>query len=151
MEFYHLKGPIIDSTSEISITDYDHDHDDYYGDGYTFFRSTLSKLKISEVNNIVDYIDEDFFVVSIQSDYGYSFTGHLSKKVEKFNNDQFSLKSLNLSPIINTALLKTLSYNKKKITNSPKDGFENHYLKVFIIKKENSKNINIIHKSSVVF
>ena len=35
-----LKAPLIDLSSELSITDYD--QNDYYGDGYTFFRSPLN-------------------------------------------------------------------------------------------------------------
>tara|TARA_E500000331_G_scaffold119464_1_gene116643 strand:+ start:1453 stop:2064 length:612 start_codon:yes stop_codon:yes gene_type:complete len=144
-----FKGPFIDSSSELSITDYD--QDDYYGDGYTFLRTPLNKLKILEKKNIIDHFDEDLFIVSIQSDYGSSFTSKLSKKNQKFDNDQFSINSLNLHPIINTSLLKTLSYKKKKLPNSSKHGFENHDLKVFIVEKNKSNHINVIDKSSVIF
>jgi len=144
-----FKGPFIDPSSELSITDYD--QDDYYSDGYTFFRSPLNKLKVLEKKNIIDLFDEDLFIVSIQSDYGSSFTGKLSKKIEKFDNDQFSINSLNLYPIINTSLLKTLSYKEKILPNSSKHGFENHDLKVFIVEKNKSNHINVIDKSSVIF
>ena len=144
-----FKGPFIDPSSELSITDYD--QDDYYGDGYTFFRSPLNKLKVLEKKNIIDLFDEDLFIVSIQSDYGSSFTGKLSQKIKKFDNDQFSINIINLHPIINTSILKNLTYDKKIIINSSKHGFENHDLKVFILKKNKYKKISIIDKSSVIF
>tara|TARA_B100000575_G_C23002526_1_gene577628 strand:+ start:407 stop:1015 length:609 start_codon:yes stop_codon:yes gene_type:complete len=144
-----FKGPLIDSTSELSITDYD--KNDYYGDGYTFFRSPLNKLTIFEKTNFIDLFDEDLFIVSIQSDYGSSFTGNLSEKVDNFNIKKFSVDLINLSPILNTSLLQSLNYNNKKIINSTKHGFENHDLKVFIIKKNSINGINVIDKSSVIF
>ena len=144
-----LKAPLIDLSSELSITDYD--QNDYYGDGYTFFRSPLNELNILENNNFIDLFDEDLFILSIQSDYGSSFTGNLPQKVDKFDNKELSINSINLNPIINISLLESLNYNKKKIKNSTKHGSENHDLKVFVIKKNIFNAINIIDKSSVIF
>ncbi len=144
-----LKAPLIDLSSELSITDYD--QNDYYGDGYTFFRSPLNELNILEKNNFIDLFDEDLFILSIQSDYGSSFAGNLPQKVDKFDNKELSINSINLNPIINISLLESLNYNKKKIINSTKYGSENHDLKVFVIKKNILNAINIIDKSSVIF
>lgn len=144
-----LKAPLIDLSSELSITDYD--QNDYYGDGYTFFRSPLNELNILEKNNFIDLFDEDLFILSIQSDYGSSFAGNLPQKVDKFDNKELSINSINLNPIINISLLESLNYNKKKIKNSTKYGSENHDLKVFVIKKNIFNAINIIDKSSVIF
>lgn len=107
-----LKAPLIDLSSELSITDYD--QNDYYGDGYTFFRSPLNELNILEKNNFIDLFDEDLFILSIQSDYGSSFAGNLPQKVDKFDNKELSINSINLNPIINISLLESLNYNKKK-------------------------------------
>tara|TARA_A100001037_G_scaffold77985_2_gene69907 strand:- start:6757 stop:7365 length:609 start_codon:yes stop_codon:yes gene_type:complete len=144
-----LKAPLIDLSSELSITDYD--QNDYYGDGYTFFRSPLNELNILEKNNFIDLFDEDLFILSIQSDYGSSFAGNLPQKVDKFDNKELSINSINLNPIINISLLESLNYNKKKIINSTNYGSENHDLKVFVIKKNILNAINIIDKSSVIF
>ena len=144
-----LKAPLIDLSSELSITDYD--QNDYYGDGYTFFRSPLNELNILEKNNFIDLFDEDLFILSIQSDYGSSFAGNLPQKVDKFDNKELSINSINLNPIINISLLESLNYNKKKIINSTKYGSENHDLKVFVIKKNIFNAFNIIDKSSVIF
>ena len=75
----------------------------------------------------------------------------MPQKVDKFDNKELSINSINLNPIINISLLESLNYNKKKIKNSTKHGSENHDLKVFVIKKNIFNAINIIDKSSVIF
>ena len=82
-----LKAPLIDFSSELSITDYD--QNDYYSDGYTFFRSPLNELNILEKNNFIDLFDEDLFILSIQSDYGSSFAGNLPQKVKNVPDELF--------------------------------------------------------------
>ena len=145
-----LKAPLIDITSELSITEYD--SEDYYADGYTFIRVPLNQVKVYKKKSILDYFDEDFFVMSIQSDYGSSFTGSLKKSNnEKLIIDNFSVESIDFSPMLNQNILSNLYYHDKKLINFNKHGYDNHQLKVLIVKKNKSNEYDIIDKSSVVF
>ena len=87
---YQNTLPLIDSICEIHITSFENDN--YYDDGYTFFRSNLDELncKNEDFKIPIEMLKNDYFLLNIKSGYGAGF----ETEIMDLNYENFETEAL---------------------------------------------------------
>ena len=87
---YQNTLPLIDSICEIHITSFENDN--YYDDGYTFFRSNLDELncKNEDFKIPIEVLKNDYFLLNIKSGYGAGF----ETEIIDLNYENFETEAL---------------------------------------------------------
>ena len=111
---YQNTLPIIDSDCEIHVTSFENDN--YYDDGYTFFRSNLNELnsKDEDLKIPLELFKNDYFLLDIKYGYGAGF----ETEIMDLNYENFEAEKLKI--------LKTKIFgNQKNIVQSLKLNYLN--------------------------
>ena len=87
---YQNTLPVIDSNCEIHITSFENDN--YYDDGYTFFRSNLDELdcKNKDFKIPLELFKNDYFFLNIKYGYGAGF----ETEIMDLNYENFETENL---------------------------------------------------------
>lgn len=89
--------PIIEQNSELQITSFENDN--YYDDGYTFFRSTLSDIANKDVNLKIslDAEGEKYIIIILKYGYGAGFeTELMDLDYRNFENNELQYNATKL-------------------------------------------------------
>ena len=100
---FKLSFPMITQDAEIIITSFA--EDDYYSDGYSFFRERLNLItdKASDYNGI-DI--NDYGLIKQSNYYGCSFEADLKDyNYQTFNKDKIDIETIQI-PILNKTFIK---------------------------------------------
>ena len=103
--------PVIDDSLELQVSSFDNDN--YYDDGYTFFRSNLDNIGHQDKNItiLLEKIDIEYFLIKLNYGYGAGFeTEIIDLDYKSFETDKLNFKSTFLFEKYNR-VLHSLSLN----------------------------------------
>ena len=149
--------PVIDSDCEISVTSFENDN--YYDDGYTFFRSNLNKLN-SEGEDLkipLELFKNDYFLLDIKYGYGAGFeTEIMDLNYENFEAEKLKIlktkifgnqKNIVQSLKLNYLNLVDLGRNKFDFSKTQSFIFNNKYDEAYLLsEKKLSNQVEVIMK-----
>ena len=132
---YQNTFPIIDSDCEIHVTSFENDN--YYDDGYTFFRSNLNELnsKDEELKIPLVSFKNDYFLLDIKYGYGAGFeTEIIDLNYENFETEK--LKILKTKIFGNQKnIVKSLKLNYLNLEDLGRNKYDFSKTQSFIFKK----------------
>ena len=132
---YQNTLPIIDSNCEIHVTSFENDN--YYDDGYTFFRSNLNELnsKDEDLKIPLELFKNDYFLLDIKYGYGAGFeTEIMDLNYENFEAEK--LKILKTKIFGNQKnIVQSLKLNYLKLEDLGRNKFDFSKTQSFILKK----------------
>ena len=147
---YQNTLPIIDSDCEIHVTSFENEN--YYDDGYTFFRSNLNELnsKDEDLKIPLKFFKNDYFVLDIKYGYGAGFETEIIDlnyenfeteklkilKTKTFGNQKNIIKSLKL----NYLKLEDLGRNKFDFSKTQSFIFNNKYDETYLLSEKKLSN-----------
>ncbi|OUV02166.1 MAG: hypothetical protein CBC40_06790 [bacterium TMED80] len=105
---YKSTLPIIEQNSELQVTSFENDN--YYDDGYTFLRSTLSDITSKDVNLKIslDAEGEKFIIIILKYGYGAAFeTELMDLDYRSFENNELQNNATKLFDGANKVITST--------------------------------------------
>ena len=138
---FKLSFPMITQDAEMIITSFA--EDDYYSDGYSFFRERLNLItdKASDYNGI-DINDYGLIKQSIY--YGCSFEADLKGyNYQTFNKDKIDIETIQI-PILDKTFIRSIFYSNQKIENTSRSKVQHIKNKSILFKKNNE-----LHEKSI--
>tara|TARA_B100001248_G_scaffold251974_1_gene227629 strand:- start:143 stop:733 length:591 start_codon:yes stop_codon:yes gene_type:complete len=138
---FELSFPMVTQDAEIIITSFA--EQDYYNDGYSFFRERLDLItdKASDYNEI-DINDYGLIKLSIY--YGCSFEADLKDyNYQTFNKDKIDIETIQI-PIIDKTFIKSIFYSNQRIKNTSRSKIQHIKNKSILFKKNNELNEKFI-------
>ena len=154
---YQNTLPVIDSDCEISVTSFENDN--YYDDGYTFFRSNLNKLnsKDEDLKIPLELFKNDYFLLDIKYGYGAGFeTEIMDLNYENFEAEKLKIlktkifgnqKNIVQSLKLNYLNLVDLGRNKFDFSKTQSFIFNNKYDEAYLLsEKKLSNQVEVIMK-----
>jgi len=139
--------PIIDSSCEIHVTSFENDN--YYDDGYTFFRSNLDELKCENENLKIplELFGNDYFLLNIKYGYGTGF----ETEIMDLNYENFETKNLEIFKTkisgIQHSIVQSLKLNYLNLEDLGRDKFDFSNTQSFLLKNTYGKKYFIPHKT----
>ena len=131
---YQNTLPIIDSNCEIHVTSFENDN--YYDDGYTFFRSNLDELTIKneELKIPLEALKNDYFLLDIKYGYGAGFeTEIIDLSYENFETEE--IKILKTKIFGNQKnIIQSLKLNYLNLEDLRRNKFDFTKTQTFILK-----------------
>ena len=128
--------PIIDLNCEIHVTSFENDN--YYDDGYTFFRSNLDELysKNGDLKIPLDLYKNNYFLLDIKYGYGAGFeTEIIDLSYENFETEK--LKILKTKIFGNQKnIVQSLKLNYLNLEDLGRNKFDFSKTQTFIFKKK---------------
>ena len=131
--------PIIDENLELQVSSFDNDN--YYDDGYTFFRSNLDNIghQDKDITISLEKINIEYFLIKLNYGYGAGFeTEIIDLDYKSFETDKLNFNSTYLFEKLNQAL-HTLSLNYLNLEDLGRNKYE--VLKTELILVQNHLNI----------
>jgi len=136
---YNTRGLKIDKESQLIITGFD--NDDYYGEGYSFYRSKIKKINVSN-HTYAEFGWDGLILITFEYEFGLF-------KQYKINSNMDSFKSHQLDIITTTILAKPImkivnemNYQGQKLKDKDDFGFEKKSLYSLIVKPKKSLFFN---------
>tara|TARA_E500000178_G_scaffold238278_1_gene234776 strand:- start:221 stop:865 length:645 start_codon:yes stop_codon:yes gene_type:complete len=150
-----IESPLLISNSELQITYFD--EDDYYHDGYTFYRSNPKKLKKTESELVFELPESEYLIINTGIFYGNCFETDLKdESYEFFTPEDIFLDSVKVSwsdkRYINKIFFKDL-----ELINNKKRKEQIIQLTTMIIKPELNhsslkvNDMNLIQRSDKIY
>ena len=139
-----IESPLLISNSELQVTYFD--EDDYYHDGYTFYRSNPRELKKTESELVFELPESEYLIINTGIFYGNCFETDLKgESYEFFRPEDISLNCVKVSwsdkKYINKVFFKDL-----ELINSKKRKEQIVQLTTMIIKPElNHSSLKVNH------
>ena len=133
---YQNTLPIIDSICEIHITSFENDN--YYDDGYTFFRSNLDELncKNEDFKIPVEVLKNDYFLLDIKSGYGAGFeTEIMDLNYENFETEALKVFETKIFGSQNN-IMHSLKLNYLDLQDLKRNKFDFAKKQTYLIKKK---------------
>ena len=136
---FNLRGAKFHKDTNIILTALD---DDYYGEGYSFYRSKINKIKIKEHNFINIEQEDQFLLLSIKHQFGLYRQFELNESIQSFNHKKLTIESKTFltKPVLKLGLDLFYKDIKLKIRNSV--GFENKIKQIVIIEPKKTQFFN---------
>ena len=140
-----LVFPVVTPDAEIIVTSFA--EDDYYSDGYSFFREKVAKMtdKASILENISV---ENYGLIIEKIFYGCSFETNIKKVTyQNFDKNNFDIETVKV-PFIKSTFISNIFFCNEKVYDEikSKNQFIKHkavlYESIFETKKQNRKNLN---------
>ena len=144
---FNLRGAKFHKDTDIILTGLD---DDYYGEGYSFYRSKINKIKIKEHNFINIEQKEQFLLLSINHQFGLYHQFELNETIQSFNHKELSIESKTFltKPVLKVGL--DLFYKDIKLKRKNSVGFENKIKQTVIIEPKKTQFFNKTNYKKVV-
>ena len=133
---YQNTLPLIDSICEIHITSYENDN--YYEDGYTFFRSKLDELncKNEDFKIPIEVLKNDYFLLNIKSGYGAGFeTEIMDLNYENFETEALKVFETKMFGNQNN-IMHSLKLNYLDLQDLKRNKFDFAKKQTYLIKKK---------------
>jgi hypothetical protein len=131
--------PIIDENLELQVSSFDNDN--YYDDGYTFFRSNLDDIdhQDKDITISLERTNIEYFLIKLNYGYGAGFeTEIIDLDYKSFETDKLNFNSTYLFDKLNQAL-HTLSLNYLNLEDLGRNKYE--VFKTELILVQNHLNI----------
>ena len=131
--------PVIDSDCEISVTSFENDN--YYDDGYTFFRSNLDTLNTLDEDFKIplEVPRNDYFLLDIKYGYGAGF----ETEIIDLNYENFEAEVLKVhrTKIFENGkdIVRTLKLNYLDLEDLGRNKFDFSTTQSYVIKKKYKK------------
>ena len=132
-----LTLPVVTNDAEIIITSFT--EDDYYDDGYSFFREKVKKMtdKASILENIAV---ENYGLIKEKIYYGCSFETNVKKvNYENFNKDNFDIETVTI-PFLKKTFINNVFFCNQEIRDEIKS--KNQFIKDKAVLYENISKEN---------
>ena len=133
---YQNTLPLIDSICEIHITSFENDN--YYDDGYTFFRSNLDELncKNEDFKIPIEVLKNDYFLLNIKSGYGAGFeTEIIDLNYENFETETLKVFETKMFGNQNS-IMHSLKLNYLDLQDLKRNKFEFDKKQTYLFKKK---------------
>ena len=133
---YQNTFPIIDSDCEVHVTSFENDN--YYDDGYTFFRSNLDTLNTLDEDFKIplEVSRNDYFLLDIKSGYGAGF----ETEIIDLNYENFEAEVLKVhrTKIFENGkdIVRTLKLNYLDLEDLGRNKFDFSTTQSYVIKKK---------------
>ena len=140
--------PVIDDSLELQVSSFDNDN--YYDDGYTFFRSNLDNIGHQDKNItiLLEKIDIEYFLIKLNYGYGAGFeTEIIDLDYKSFETDKLNFNSTFLFEKYNQ-VLHSLSLNYLNLEDLERNKFE--ILKTEILLVKSSKKLKRLDLSTKI-
>ena len=140
--------PVIDDSLELQVSSFDNDN--YYDDGYTFFRSNLDNIGHQDKNItiLLEKIDIEYFLIKLNYGYGAGFeTEIIDLDYKSFETDKLNFNSTFLFEKYNQ-VLHSLSLNYLNLEDLGRNKFE--ILKTEILLVKSSKKLKRLDLSTKI-
>jgi len=109
-DIYNINLPIVNEESELIATAYNENN--YYDDGFSFFRSRLNTLIDTAPKINFGIPEKDFIIVNYLIFYGCSFEAEIENlNYDTFNKDLLTIETISI-PIVEQKFVKKIIYNK---------------------------------------
>lgn len=126
--------PVIDDSLELQVSSFDNDN--YYDDGYTFFRSNLDNIghQDKSITISLEKIDIEYFLIKLNYGYGAGFeTEIIDLDYKSFETDKLNFNSTFLFEKYNQ-VLHSLSLNYLNLEDLGRNKFEILKTELFLVK-----------------
>jgi len=126
--------PVIDDSLELQVSSFDNDN--YYDDGYTFFRSNLDNIGHQDKNItiLLEKIDIEYFLIKLNYGYGAGFeTEIIDLDYKSFETDKLNFNSTFLFEKYNQ-VLHSLSLNYLNLEDLGRNKFEIFKTEILLVK-----------------
>ena len=141
--------PIIDENLELQVSSFDNDN--YYDDGYTFFRSNLDNIdhQDKDITISLGRINIEFFLIKLNYGYGAGFeTEIIDLDYKSFETDKLNFNSTFLYEKFNQAL-HTLSLNYLNLEDLGRNKYEVYKTELILVQNQfKIKHLNLSKKIS---
>ena len=141
--------PIIDENLELQVSSFDNDN--YYDDGYTFFRSNLDNIghQDKDITISLEKINIEYFLIKLNYGYGAGFeTEIIDLDYKSFETDKLNFNSTYLFENFNQAL-HTLSLNYLNLEDLGRNKYEVFKTELILVQNHlNIKRIDLSRKIS---
>ena len=140
--------PVIDDSLELQVSSFDNDN--YYDDGYTFFRSNLDNIGHQDKNItiLLEKIDIEYFLIKLNYGYGAGFeTEIIDLDYKSFETDKLNFNSTFLFEKYNQ-VLHSLSLNYLNLEDLGRNKFE--ILRTEILLVKSSKKLKRLDLSTKI-
>lgn len=137
---YQNTLPIIDSDCEIHVTSFENDN--YYDDGYTFFRSNLDDIDHQDKDITIPFgkINIEYFLIKLNYGYGAGFeTEIIDLDYKSFETDKLNFNSTFLFEKYNQ-VLHSLSLNYLNLEDLGRNKFEILKTEILLVKSNSKFN-----------
>tara|TARA_B110000438_G_scaffold303563_1_gene365643 strand:- start:2540 stop:3169 length:630 start_codon:yes stop_codon:yes gene_type:complete len=145
---YHKRGIIMDKNNQLILTAFN--KNDYYEDGYSFYRSTIKEINVLNHSYIEFGSVKDHFLITFEYQYGLFKHYHIDSNMEIFNS---KMLAINTSTLLSKPVLKSVSelrYKNKKLESRKDFGFEIKSVFAAIVKPKKSLVFNkMIYKDYI--
>ena len=140
--------PIIDENLELQVSSFDNDN--YYDDGYTFFRSNLDNIghQDKDITISLEKINIEYFLIKLNYGYGAGFeTEIIDLDYKSFETDKLNFKSTFLFKKYNR-VLHSLSLNYLGLEDLGRNKLE--ILKTEILLVKSNKRLKELDLSTKI-
>ena len=141
--------PVIDDNLELQVSSFDNDN--YYDDGYTFFRSNLDNIGYQDKNIKIsmETINIEYFLIKLNYGYGAGFeTEIIDLDYKSFETDKLNFKSTFLFEKANR-VLHSLSLNYLSLEDLGRNKLEILRTEQLLVKSnKNLKELDLSTKFS---
>ena len=140
--------PVIDDSLELQVSSFDNDN--YYDDGYTFFRSNLDNIGHQDKNItiLLEKIDIEYFLIKLNYGYGAGFeTEIIDLDYKSFETDKLNFNSTFLFEKYNQ-VLHSLSLNYLDLEDLGRNKYE--ILKTELLLVQSNPNIKRLDLSTEI-
>lgn len=137
---YKTRGLKIDKDSQLIITGFE--NDDYYGEGYSFHRSKVNKIKVSNHNYAEFGWSSDLFLITFEYEFGLFKQYKINSNMDSFKSRELDITTSTILAKPVTKIVNEMSYQGKNLQGKDDFGFEKKSLHSFIVKPKKSLFFN---------
>ena len=136
---YNTRGLKIDKESQLIITGFD--NDDYYGEGYSFYRSKVKKLNVSN-HTYAEFGWDGLILITFEYEFGLFKQYKINSNMDSFKSHQLDIVTTTIlaKPIIK--IVNEMNYQGQKLKDKDDFGFEKKSLYSLIVKPKKSLFFN---------
>ena len=136
---YNTRGLKIDKESQLIITGFD--NDDYYGEGYSFYRSKIKKINVSN-HTYAEFGWDGLILITFEYEFGLFKQYKINSNMDSFKSHQLDIVTTTIlaKPIIK--IVNEMNYQGQKLKDKDDFGFEKKSLYSLIVKPKKSLFFN---------
>ncbi len=139
LDLDQINLPIVTDEAELIITSFP--KNDYYSEGYSFFRKKLKTL--TDKASILEKIKvNNYGLMKKTVYYGCSFEADLKQEdYQNFNKDHLNIETVNI-PFLNQKYIKNIFYRNKKLNDTKRSKNQLVRHKTILYKNNHIKNLD---------
>ena len=140
------ENAILSNDTELIVTAFD--KDDYYSDGYSFFREKVKNIIDNPVYENFQINKKRYLFINYEVYYGCIFETELNQlNYRYFNPDYFSISSKKI-PFIDSTLINELFFNNLPLSDLNRSKIQMVEIKSALFEKNNIPNQGIVNQEN---